>query len=162
MIKENGMGLRDITIHTTTVEYRDQKIQVRGISGIDLMAAAQDYGPEIALIFGKVTAGEYEGDIKKAMVSVVREIPEVAAAAIAMASDDYCPEAVAVAKKLPFNVQLELIEAIFNETFYSEADVKKLAESLTRMIAAASGVLTTIAPLPSPNGTGESDVKLAS
>lgn len=156
------MGLRDIVIHRTSVKYREQSISVRGISTADLMVAAQDYGPEIALIFGRVTNGHYDGDIKKAIFALTREMPEVIGAAIALASDDYTPETVKIASTLPFNVQVELVEAIFNETFYSEADVKKLLESLTRLIAAVSGVLTEVAPQSSLNGIGGSAAGLAS
>jgi len=158
------MGLRDITIHRTTVTYRDQEIAVRGISANDLMLAAQDYGPQIALIFGKVTGdGGFTGDVKQAIMSFTREMPEVLGATIALASDDYTPETVEIATTLPFNVQTELVEAIFHETFYSEAEVKKLIESLRRMIAAVSGVLTEATqPLTSEVGIGESGVKLAS
>ena len=158
------MGLRDIQISRTTVTYRDQTIAVRGISATDLMVAAQDYGPQIALIFGKITGdGGFTGDVKQAIMAFTREVPEVLGAAIALASDDYTPETVEIATKLPVNVQTELVEAIFHETFYSEAEVKKLIESLRRMIAAVSGVLTeTTQPLTSPDGIGESAVKLAS
>ena len=156
------MGLRDIQIHRTTVMYREQPIEVRGICAADLMVAAQDYGPEIALIFGKVTSGDFDGDIKKAMMAFGREVPNVVGAVIALAADDYDPEMVETAAKLPFNVQTELVEAIFNETFYSEADVKKLIESLTRMIAAVSGVLAETMPSNLVTGIGESGVKLAS
>lgn len=157
------MGLRDITIHRTTIKYRDQKIEVRGIAAADIMVAAQDYGPEIAIIFGKVQSGDFGGDIKSAIVKMTRELPEMAGAVIALASDDYAPETVEVATKLPIPVQIEAIEAIFHETFYSEAEVKKLMESLTRMITAVSGVLTEVMPpLSSPTGIGESAVRRAS
>ena len=156
------MGLRDITIHRTTVKYRDQEIAVRGISGSDLMAAAQDYGPELALIFGKVTNGEFEGNTKQAIVTFVRDMPNVVGAAIALACDEYDDDMVKLAQQLPAPVQIELAEAIFNETFYSEAEVKKLIESLRRMITAVSGVLTEIAPLSSVRGIGESEDRLAS
>jgi len=157
------MGLRDITIHRTTVMYREQEISVRGISTSDLMVAAQDYGPEIAMIFGKLQSGEVEGDTKKIIMDFVRELPEVVGAAIALASDDYTRETVKIASSLPFNVQVEAVEAIFHETFYSEAEVKKLIESLTRMIAAVSGAMTQVT-LPSDliNGTGASEDRLAS
>jgi hypothetical protein len=86
-------------------------------------------------------------------------LPEVAAAVIALASDDYAPETVAVAKQLPFNTQVELVEAIFHETFHSEADVKKLIASLTKMITAASGALTEIGPQISLDGIGGLDAQ---
>lgn len=148
------MGLRDITIHRTTIEYREQSISVRGISVTDIMIAAQEYGPQLALIFGKATSGELTGDIKTHLAGFVKDLPDVTAAVIALASDDYDPDTVKIAKQLPFNTQVELIEAIFNETFHSEAEVKKLIASLTRMITAASGALTEITPQVSLDGIG--------
>lgn len=152
------MGLLDIVIHRTSVEYREQTIEVRGLSTNDLMLAAQDYGPQMVLLFGKITSGEMQtSDIKTALVSVAREMPEVAGAAIALASDSYSPEAVKKATQLPFPVQAQLVEAIFNETFYSEAEVKKLIESLMKMITAVSGVLEKVNPSPLQTGTGDFD-----
>lgn len=157
------MGLRDITIHRTSVPYRDQTLEVRGISGADLMVAAQDYGPQIAVVFGKIQSGEFGGDVKSTIMKVSRDVPEVAGAIIALASDDYTPETVKIATQLPLPIQVEALEAVFHETFYSEADVKKLIESLTRMITAVSGVLTeTMPPLASRTGIGDFAAKRAS
>ncbi len=152
------MGLRDLQIHQTTITYRDQPIHLRGISAVDVMMAAQDYGPQMALAFGKLTSGDANTmDTKTMIVELSRELPDLVAACIALAADDYSPEGVSTAKKLPFNTQIEAIEAIFQETFYNEAEVKKLIESLTRMIAAISGALTDVAPLTSELGIGASD-----
>ena len=155
------MGLRDIQIHRTTVMYRETEISVRGISASDLFAVAQDYGPNIAILFGKVTAGEIDSNIKKHMALVMSEAPDLVGAIIALATDDYHPKSIEVAKQLPGNVQIELVEAIFNETFYSEAEIKKLIESLTRMIAAASGVLKDMPQSVLPSGIGASEGKSA-
>jgi hypothetical protein len=157
------MGLRNITIHQTTVPYRDQEIAVRGISSTDLMVAAQDYGPEIAMTFAKIQSGGLTGDVRDIIKNLAREVPDVAGAVIALATDDYAPETVETATKLPFPTQVALIEAIFHETFYSEAEVKKLIESLTRMIAAVSGAMTQL-ELPSDliSGIGASAGKPAS
>lgn len=156
------MGLRDIKIHRTTVMYRDDEISVRGISASDLMIAAQDYGPQLAVIFAKVQQGDFDGDIKKAIASFAKDAPAILGATIALASDDYEPEMVQTALQLPFSVQAECLEAIFNETFYSEAEVKKLIESLRRMIAAVSGALTEVMPSASEIGIGELEERLAS
>jgi len=142
--------------------YREEAISVRGISASDLFAVAQDYGPSIAILFGKFSSGEIDQNIKKHMAMVMSEAPDLVGAIIALATDDYHPDSIKVAKQLPGNVQIELVEAIFNETFYSEAEVKKLTESLTRMITAASGVLKEMPQSVSLNGTGESDAKSAS
>lgn len=147
------MGLRNIKIHTTTVMYRDEPIEVRGISASDLFMAAQDYGPQIALLFGKFTSGDMDADFKKHIGMFMKEAPELLGAVIAIATDDYCPEAIEIAKKLPGSVQVELVEAIFNETFYSEAEVKKLMESLSRMIQATSGVLKEVSLPPGSLGS---------
>jgi len=153
------MGLRDLKIHTTTISYRDQKITVRGISAGDVMMAAQDYGPQMLLAFNQVTQGATTKDTKQLIVELSNELPDLVAAAIALAADDYCPEAVGIAKKLPFNVQVEVVQAIFSETFYNEAEVKKLVESLSKMIAAASGALKEVTLPDSGTGTGLSDSK---
>jgi len=153
------MGLRDLKIHTTTVDYREQKITVRGISAGDVMMAAQDYGPQMLLAFNQLTQGAETKDTKQLIVEVAHELPELVAAAIALATDDYCPEAVEIAKKLPFNVQVEAVQAIFSETFYNEAEVKKLVESLSKMIAAVSGALTQVTLPDLGNGIGASDSK---
>lgn len=153
------MGLRDVIISKTTVNYREQSFDLRGISATDVMLAAQDYGPQMALAFAKVTAGDAIDDTQALILDVVKELPELVAAVIAMAADDYDPKVVKIAKSLPFNTQVECVEAIFSETFYNEAEVKKLIESLTRMIAAISGALTDVTPQLSAIGTGLSDAK---
>lgn len=155
------MGLRDIQIPKRSVTYLGNKIEVRGITVADLMAATQDYGPQIALAFGKATSGDLsDADIKTHILSLSREVPEVVAATIALAADEYEPEMVDTAMKLPFGVQVELIEAIFDLTFTSEAEIKKLVESLSKLIAAASGALTTaMEPSNSQTGIGLADGK---
>lgn len=153
------MGLRSITIHRTTVKYREDTIELRGISAPDLMTAMRDFAPQMAVVFAQVTSGEAGADIKSAIMNLSKEFPELLAATIALASDEYDPESVQTALNLPFNVQIECLEAIFAETFTSEADVKKLVESLSRIIAATSGALEmNLGPLSSALGTGASGV----
>jgi hypothetical protein len=89
------------------------------------------------------------------ILDIAKEFPELVAAIIALASDAYTPKALDIARDLPFNTQLELIEGVFNNTFTSEADVKKLIESLTKMAVGASGALVQIRQTGLLSGTGE-------
>lgn len=151
------MGLRDIVIRTKTVTVQDQSFEVRGISMSDVMIAVSDYGPQLSLCFEQFRRGDIETtDIKAALLGLSREFPELLAAIICMASDDYDPALVKKVAKLPLSATTEALEAIFGLTFASEAEVKKFMESLTRMITAGSGALTTVRGPSSETGTGGS------
>lgn len=151
------MGLRDVVIKTKTIPAGDTTFEVRGISMTDVIIAASDYGPQLTLVFQKLKSGEIESDgIKEALMGLAREFPELLAALVCMASDEYDEAMVAKVQKFPPTVTLEALEAIFSLTFASEAEVKKFIESLTRMIAAGSGALTTALGQPSQIGTGDS------
>jgi hypothetical protein len=151
------MGLRDIKIPRTTVAYEGETIAVRGLAFSDIVTLADTYGPQMAILFGKVQSGQSleSTDVRSLIGTLAKEFPGMVAACIALAADEYDDEMVALASSLPFNTQLECVEAIFNRTFASEADVKKLIESLTRMMAGVSGALAGT-PLSSLTGTGGS------
>lgn len=155
------MGLRNIVIARQRIDLGDgQAFEVRGISLFDIMSVLNDYGPQMALMFGKVMAqkakrnGLDNAAVRKAIADVSGEFPDVLAVAIALASDDYTTEAVQIAKQLPMMHQIAAIEAIFALTFKSEGDVKKLIESLTEMAVAATGTLKSAMLPPLPNGIG--------
>lgn len=151
------MSAFDLFIPTRTIDFRGQNFEVRGIAMPDVMMAVKDYGPQLATLFAKVQSGELETtDVRGAVVELAQELPDVIAAIIALAADAYTPERVAVFRKLPVPVQAEAIEAVFHETFASEADVKKLMESLNRMLAAGSGALAMMNAPASTSGTGGS------
>lgn len=155
------MGLRNIVIARRRIDLGDdQAFEVRGISLFDIMSVLNDYGPQMALMFGKVMAQRAEANgfdnasVRKAIADISGEFPDVLAAAIALASDDYTPETIRIAKQLPMMQQIAAVEAIFQLTFKSEGDVKKLIESLTEMMKAATGTLMGAMSSPSPSGIG--------
>lgn len=154
------MGLRNIVIRRETVQVDDsQSFTVRGITLFDIMQAVGDFGPQMALAFGKMTSREGTGpltpdDVKAHIRDLAKEFPDVLAAAIAMASDDYSKAAMDVTKQLPMSVQLDAIEKVARLSFRSEAEVGKLMESLVRAVAGATGALTKV-ELPLPTGTGD-------
>jgi hypothetical protein len=152
------MGLVDYHIERATVKAGNTTITVRGITGADVMLAVQDYGPALALAYGQISMGQMDQfDAKKTILAIAREVPEAVGAVIALASDEYVPEAVEKAGKLPIPITVELLQAIFGLTFKTEADVKKLLESLTEIMRAMSGALEAAGvSLPSQSGIGES------
>lgn len=151
------MGLRDIVIRTKTIEVGDTTFEVRGLSMSDVMIAALDYGPQLSIVFAKLKSGDVDtSDIRQTILELSREFPDILSAIICMAADDYDPEMVAKMRKVPMNVTVEAAEAIFELTFASEAEVKKLLESLTRILAAGSGTLMMTLGQTSETGTGVS------
>lgn len=142
------MGLRNITVRREEVILADgQKFQVRGLTAFDLFGAMSAYGPQISMLFASLTEGRKAGsrltndEVKNAILASVREFPDLIAYAVASASDDPSPEAMAAFKMLPPATQLETVERVFALTFHSEGEVKKLVESLSRMMLAASVAL---------------------
>lgn len=157
------MGLRNIVVPRTTVEVSEgQTIAVRGISLFDIMSVLGEYGPQMSLMFSKITEGREPGQrfdnatVAKHIRELAREFPDVMAAAIALACDDYSPEGMAVAKTLPLTAQLETLDAIFRQTFRSEGDVGKL---LGLLIRAATSMKEAVnqQTMASPDGIGVSD-----
>lgn len=151
------MALRDIVIPTKTIEVFDSSFEVRAISMPDLMEAIQDFGPAMASAFDKFQSGELEAITTPQVIQyAVREFPDLATAVICLASDSYDQETMQKVRRFPIPVQVEALESVFSMTFRSEADVKKLLESLTRMVTAGAGILENKTP-PLGNGTGVSD-----
>ena len=152
------MGLRDIGIPRTEIEVGSDSFSVRGLTISDITKAAFDYGPQMSILFGRVQSEENltTENIRHAVASLGAEFPDMVAAAIALASDDYSKEVIKIAASLPMPKQAETIEAIFVLTFTSEAEVKKLIELLARMILGVSGALTEMRLSASEIGIGES------
>ena len=155
------MGLRDLQLPSTTIKTPGGEFAVRGLSFSDLVVLANTHGPAVAMVFAKVTNGEKiaEKDVRTILTSVAPQVPDLVAAVIALAADDYEPDTIAVARKLNFQYQLEALEAIFHNTFQSEAELKKFMESIIRMLSGASGLVKQMRLLPSELGFGASDGK---
>ena len=87
------MPFHNVTIATETVEYNGGSIEVRGIAVADMMAAVRIHGPVMAMIFAKVQdrsdLGLDQESFQRVMGDVMKEAPEVVAAIIALAADEY-------------------------------------------------------------------------
>jgi hypothetical protein len=155
------MGLRDIKLPTTTIETPGGAFAVRGLSFADLVTVANVHGAQAALVFAKLTGGEMiaEQDVRTILSNLAPQVPDLVAAVIALASDDYAPETVDLAKRLSFNHQVAALEAIFHNTFESEADLKKFMESIIRMFTGAASAVGQMRLPLSEVGYGASEDK---
>ena len=153
------MGFKNITIASKVIEYNGGTIEVRGVSVADLIAAVRVHGPVLAMLFAKVQErgdmGLDEDSIKRAMADIMAEAPEVVAAVIALAADEYGPETVLLASKLPASIQLECLIAIFYMTFESESMMEKLVESVVKLMAGISQTLNNAKVPVSLDGIGD-------
>ena len=145
------MGLRNIVINRRNVPVdANQSFDVRGISLIDIMRIMGDYGPQMSLAFGQLTAKRESGapfdsaTVRDRIKEMAQEFPDLLAAVVALAADEYDEEMVALVKKLPMLAQIEAVEAIFSLTFQSEGDVEKLITSLTKGMVTATGALNQV------------------
>lgn len=155
------MPLKNITIPERTVKVGDDgEITVRGISLSDLMTIVNVYGPQASIAFAKVqTLKSLDvADVRTLIGSLATEFPDMVAAAMALAADEYDAETIHTLKRVPFHKQIEVIEAIFSLTFTQEGEIKKLLASLTSMMAEVSGALMEIQH-PSQTGIGGSAVQ---
>lgn len=157
------MGLRNIVIHRSTVAVDDdQSFEVRGITLFDIMQVLGDFGPQMSLAFGQITAREKglslgKGEVKDRLADLAREFPDLLAAIVALASDDYSKEAMTIVRQLPMAAQVAALEQIFSLTFRSEAEMGKLMESLIRAMASVTKALPET-DHTSSNGIGASVV----
>jgi hypothetical protein len=155
------MGLRDLQIPTETITVKGGSFTVRGLSFADLITLANAYGPEMALAFGRITAAREtpltEEDVKTIIRDLVPQFPALVGKAIALASDDTSAEAAEIASRLNFQQQTRALEAMFNLTFTSEAELKNFAESIIRMLTGAAGLMQQVRLQVSEGGFGDSD-----
>lgn len=142
------MGLTNIRIPTAKIAVGDGEIEVRGLSLSDLMIVVSDYGPQLAIAFGKLRSAttNTEADLRTLFGSLLIEFPDMISAAMALAADSFDEASISTLRRLPFNQQFEVLEAIFRLTFPNEGDVKKLLESLTKALTEVSGALATLSP----------------
>lgn len=153
-------SLLDIKIRRETVEYdENQSFEVRAVSVNDLMTLVAENGPTLAMVWGRMQAeaddlnGLSGDDVRNIITTLAGEFPEIVSSLIALAADSYSEAGTIMAAQLDLTTQITAIEKIFYMTFRSEAELKKLAESLTRMAMGMSGALAQVR-MPSQTGIG--------
>lgn len=153
------MKLSRIPILRETIEVReDVSFDVRGINLSDLMVLLQSHAPTAMILWRKLQDDERElmkEDVRAIFADISFQFPDLVAAIIALASDDYSNDGRAVARQLPIDVQTSAIEAIFRLSFQSDSTLEKLASLAVKAIQGVTRAMET-AQLPSTNGSGDS------
>lgn len=157
-------NLKSIIIPREEIKLDDgQSFDVRAISTNDLMTLVGEHGMGLTEMFTRLQekrgTGEFHADmIRDTILRVAREFPDVASGLIALASDAYDREGMALARELPFTVQVDALEKIFGLTFRSEGAVKKLMETLTKALTGVAGAMTEVSGFPSGTGVSGDNV----
>jgi hypothetical protein len=144
------MGLSTLRLQKAKIELpNDQSFDVRGLTLNDVQSLATDYGPALAGLYQKIIVGTVQdlGAMEMALIgrTLLESAPDLASAIIAHGAGE--PDSIDVVREIPFPAQLEALERIFDQTFRSEADLKKVVEIVTRALEATT---STLAFLQSP------------
>lgn len=114
-------------------------ISVRGLSLTDCSQLLKRHGEQLEIVYQSNIVGQDDippaADIAK---SLMQSAPDAVAEIIALANDS--PEEAKTVRKLPAPVQVEALSKIAVLTFHSEAEVKKLIETVIQ----GSGILTSL------------------
>lgn len=136
------MALSDLVLPTHDVVVGSGKFSVRGVAASDLAWLMQHHDKELEyLIDAAKRLDDQALDDKDAVTgflrAIVKNLPELAAAIIACASDDRTEGAVSKAKQLPLPVQLDALLAVGRLTFEAYGGVKKFADDLKHLVGSA-------------------------
>ena len=162
------MGLSDYQISRKTIEGPGGSFSVRGLSGTDLIELSHGFGVELSEAFQEIISAKDRNEtvtvdgIQQVITKLLPRFPRLAAQIICVAADDRTPKALETAGNLDIVTQLEAILGVFEETFKSEAQLKKLVETIIATMGKLTLTLNSMNVSISDFGFGESDDKLAS
>jgi hypothetical protein len=142
------MALSDVPLLTKDFDVNGVTVTLRGLSLSDLGAILPRYGSQIAVLFGKAYSNTpvNPSAIAGFAQTLATEAPELAAEIIALAADDASPAGIAIARRLPFGTQIAMLEGVYQNTFASEADVKKLTEVISRVVLSLAVKMEQMTP----------------
>lgn len=154
------MALKDYVVPSAEVRIdANTTFTVRGISFKDMTDLAARHAPALALAYAKFVVTKEDIGLRPETIGqiiymVAEEFPEIVHSTIALAADEKGMET--IIEKLPVGVQLEALEKTVALTFSGEADIKKLVETITRMVQGVTAVSDNLTkPLtPTDNGSG--------
>jgi hypothetical protein len=156
--------ITNVMISTESIEHTNQDgskgcIEVRGIAVADLMQAAHKYGPQLVLAFSKLQSNGSDSlqdkDVRTLIWEVSTEIPDVLAAVLAMAADEYNAAGVELMRKLPLDKQAEVMTAVFSLSFASEGSLEKLVALMVEWMGQVRQAMGAVTRQTSTTGTGD-------
>jgi hypothetical protein len=157
--------IKNVMIATETIEHTNKdgskgSIEVRGIAVADVMQAVHKYGPQLVLAFNKLQSGGAESlqdkDVRTLIWEVSTELPDVLAAVLAMAADEYNEAGVTLMRKLPLDKQAEVMTAVFSLSFASEGSLEKLVALMVEWMGQVRQAMEAVTSQTSTTGIGDS------
>ncbi len=153
------MKLSQIPIIRESIEVReDVSFDVRGINLSVLMQLMAGHAPMAAILWRKLREDDatlQTDDVKAMFAEISFQFPDLVAAVIALAADDYGKEGIKTARQLPVDVQTLAIETIFRLSFQSDSSLEKLASLAAKAIQGVTRAME-MAQIPSMDGSGVS------
>ncbi len=156
--------LSALVVRTTEVAVPggDASITLRGLSANDIAVLMNEHLPEILLAVGtvreKAASGMSADEMKLVIETLLSVAPDLVAHIIARASfrDPDPAGARIVAREAPAIFQINALIAVFELTMHSEAEVKKLIETVTNLLLGATDFVRGAQQMSSPTGGGQS------
>lgn len=158
------MPINNVYIATEIIPFTNKdgsegSIEVRGITVADVMQAAHKYGPQLVVAFGKIWASGgqslQEADVRNLIWEVSTEFPDVLAAVLAMAADEYNEKGIALMRRLPMDKQAEVVKSVFGLSFASEGSLEKLVALVVEWLGEVRQAMEAVT-LTSTTGIGDS------
>lgn len=141
------MSLKMYRVPRRRVDLGDEgaAVELRALSTADMFSLFRGYKEDLKVFFDRLNEIKETGrlDLLQAptIAAVMLEnIPIVAAHAIALAADE--PDQTTTAFGLPFPVQLEALQAVYELTFGTEGGIKKVLETVIRISESVTGLAT--------------------
>lgn len=130
------MALKDVAIPRRTVDLSvSGDVQLRGLTLTDIMSVYRHHGGQLGIVFTTLMDKNQtlsDSTLQAAIRELAMSAPEALAEIICLAADE--PDMHDTAVRLPLLDQASILEAIFELTLTSEADLKKLVETVLRAL----------------------------
>ena len=157
------MPITNVYIPTEIITFQNRdgsegSIEVRGITVADVMQAAHKYGPQLVVAFGKIWSNGgkslQEADVRNLIWEVSTEFPDVLAAVLAMAADEYNEAGIVLMRRLPMDKQAEVMKAVFGLSFASEGSLEKLVALMVEWLGEVRQAMEAVTLVRQTSSTG--------
>lgn len=130
---------------TKKVEFPGGDVTVRGLSLQDVVTLTHKHAIVLGSFFNVLTnkgVATDLGDMTSLAVALIEVAPQAAAEAMALAADE--PDKIEVFERLPFGLQLEILEAVGAQTFTSDEHVGKVVETVVKVLQGTNRLIESV------------------
>lgn len=140
------MSLKDLKPLEAEVKTSGGSFSVRGLSLEDIASLVTRHRAAAEAMFQQFSGQPDQAlnDARAIGVGLLQVAPAAVAEIIAIASGDADEEGVAIAKRLPIDVQLAALEKIGEMTFATEGGLKNALSAVVRMLSNSTEALKSL------------------